>query len=462
MQLRSFMNSRIIEGCIISENESDLLPYIPFKISKVYIRKCYQDIFNLFLDKISNGNEYFAISGTPGIGKSLFFVYILYRLTHNTTWKPKHIVYQKDHKFYLYDMKNYMIYKGEAISDSDILESNETLYVIDGRISTPTSAKCVTLFISSPRSDYYKSFVKQNMATEWYLPVWSEDELERCHKTCYLNIEKKDILRRYHIFGGVARYVFNSQENIIKKMDSILEDANAVKGVRSSGVPTDIYADSHTLLHITVDESNYEYKCVDVASMYVAEQLLIRHAEQMIENMRDLFGGSPSQISSHLFEIYGHLIFKRGNIKLKCKCLEDNNDQDYLHINSNDGYHSFSKENIPSKILKGNYYEASDDANFPVIDSLTSQGMFQFTVSQTHPIRGVTLLKQICNLYDIPKLYFVVPGNKNNSNDDNKYSKFNNFKKQKFKKGDKEVNMIPELKQYVLELPLANLLLLNK
>ncbi|KAL5039123.1 squalene synthetase-like protein [Batrachochytrium dendrobatidis] len=59
--------------------------------------------------------------------------------------------------------------------------------------------------------------------------------------------------------------------------------------------------------------------------------------------------------------------------------------------------------------LDGNYYEPTDDDNFAAIDSLSQQGMFQFTDDDEHPIREVDILTKLCNLYDEPKLYFVVP-----------------------------------------------------
>ena len=97
-----------------------------------------------------------------------------------------------------------------------------------------------------------------------------------------------------------------------------------------------------------------------------------------------------------------------------------------------------------------NYYRNWDTVkgnlqhNFPAIDSLSSQGMFQFTVAAEHPIRGVLILGSLSKLYDEPKLYFVVPPHR-----------FEKFKKQSFKakQGTIEVGPIAGLKQYVLELP---------
>jgi hypothetical protein len=108
---------------------------------------------------------------------------------------------------------------------------------------------------------------------------------------------------------------------------------------------------------------------------------------------------------------------------------------------------TFGKDSIPTAAdLKGNYYEPSDDDDFPDIDSLSQQGMFQFTVAADRLIRGVNILRNLCDLYDEPKLYFVVPPHR-----------FEKFKKQQFKaiKGSDSVTDIDELKQFVLELPVV-------
>ena len=72
--------------------------------------------------------------------------------------------------------------------------------------------------------------------------------------------------------------------------------------------------------------------------------------------------------------------------------------------------------------------------------------MFQFTVAEEHPIRGVDILKKLCELYDEPRLYFVVPPHR-----------FQKFRKQNFQqiKGSKEVNPITNMKQYVIESPVV-------
>jgi hypothetical protein len=448
VQLQSFKKSQIVNGCIVSENNS-LLPYPQDKIQKLFVRKCYEDVFELLLCEIERGTDSFAVSGTPGIGKSLFFVYILFRILQKQTgWKPKRIVYHTKTSFVCFDLENITVSKFEQINAEGFVREANTLYVIDGSYAIPLLSSCVTIFISSPRSRQYKDYVKQKMATEWFFPVWTFEELFECCKSCYQNLLETSFLERYRIYGGVARYVFYKDFAIAvpEKILHVLSDANAVRGVRYVGEPSDIFPESHTLMHMLIGNDTYgrPYKFIelDVASKYVGEQLWDRHYKQMITNLQDMFGGSPNEISRHLFEIYGHRIFSKGGKKLKCRDLQDGStsvfDLERLHGNPI----TFGKDNLPQSPLIS-YYEASDDDNFPAIDSLSGQGMFQFTVANDHPIRGVQILKRLCCLYSDPKLFFVVPPHR-----------FEKFKKQKLlgKQSNQTVVTIPGLKQYVLEL----------
>lgn len=136
-------------------------------------------------------------------------------------------------------------------------------------------------------------------------------------------------------------------------------------------------------------DGKFQFLYVDIASKYVGEQLWIRHSVQMISNLQEMFGGSPNEISRHLFEIYGHMVFSVGGRTLKCRCLEDAAVSEITLDALNSQRITFGKDTIPTAVaLAGNYYEPTDEDNFPAIDSLSPQGMFQFTVAaEHHPIR---------------------------------------------------------------------------
>ncbi|OAJ36810.1 hypothetical protein, variant 4 [Batrachochytrium dendrobatidis JEL423] len=455
-RLKSFANAQLVDECIQSTDHV-FFPYTQDKIQKLYVRECYKDVFELLLKHISPSMESFAISGTPGIGKSLFFVYILYRLMDDfaektLSLKPNRIVYQMGSTYKCFDLQQQLVTRTTEFDAEELVWKQDTFYVIDGRTSEPLASSCIVLFISSPRSEWYKEFVKQKMAKEWYFPVWTLDELQTCRLHCYPGLKIEMLQERHRICGGVARFVFHNDYSIPvpKKMLSALADVNAAVGVKYVGETTDIFPASHTLLQILVGDdefgNTYQFTDLDVASEYVGEQLWQLRSSQMITNLQEMFGGAPNEISRHLFEIYGHVVFSTGRKTLKCRCLEDGKATKITLDALNSQRTTFGKNTIPTAAaLNGNYYEPTDDDNFPAIDSLSQQGMFQFTVAAEHPIRGVDILTQLCNLYDEPKLYFVVPPHR-----------FKGFKKQTFKakKGTEQVQPIPGLKQYVIKLPL--------
>jgi hypothetical protein len=324
-QLKSFANTQLVEGCIQSQDQA-FLPYPQDEIKTLYVRKCYQDVFHLLIQHINLNLKSFAISGTPGIGKSLFFVYILHRLmadfrTKTLSLQPNRVVYQMGSTYNCFDLQQKMVTRTTKLDAEGLVREQDTFYVIDGRTSEPLVSSCVVLFISSPRSEWYKEFVKQKMAKEWYFPVWTLDELQTCQRHCYPDLRIETLQERHRIYGGVARFVFH--KNLAKIMENALADVDAVRGVRNIGNPTKIFATSHTLLHVVVsNDSQYQFCHVDIASKYVGEQLWIRHSAQMTTNLQEMFGGSPSEISRHLFEIYGHMVFSVGGRTLKCRCLE--------------------------------------------------------------------------------------------------------------------------------------------
>ncbi|KAI9326584.1 hypothetical protein BDR26DRAFT_809484, partial [Obelidium mucronatum] len=329
-----------------------------------------------------------------------------------------------------------------------LVRNDGTFYILDGRTTEWLSSSCITLFIASPRSELYKDFVKQKKAREWYFPVWSSVELISCRNSCYSGLPMTELCERLRIYGGIARYIFDPDYSKIPNgVVPALADLNAVQSVRSLGASTSVFQTTHTLIHIIVsDDGLYQFKCVDIASKYIGEQLWEKHAAQMILNLQEMFGGSPNEISRSLFEIYGHRVFSVGGKTLDCRNLT-NGTTSKLTLDGFGGQRmSLERKSLPSKPLTQNYFEPSDDDNFPAIDSLSPQGMFQFTVGADHPIRGVTVLKEICALYDTPpKLYFVVPPHR-----------FKQFTKQKFiaTTGQAGVAEIVNLEQYVLELPI--------
>lgn len=87
-------------------------------------------MFNLLLTSIGPSDKAFAIDGTSEIGKSLFFVYILYRIIRGCVLSPARIVYQQEDNFMLYDlhMKITRITEQDAVI---LVGKPASMYIID-------------------------------------------------------------------------------------------------------------------------------------------------------------------------------------------------------------------------------------------------------------------------------------------------------------------------------------------
>ncbi len=74
-----------VDDCLIFNPVSTFCKEIP---NEFFIRKCYSDMFQIILETVQVGitNDYefetsgFAITGNPGIGKSIFLFYVMWRL----------------------------------------------------------------------------------------------------------------------------------------------------------------------------------------------------------------------------------------------------------------------------------------------------------------------------------------------------------------------------------------------
>jgi hypothetical protein len=97
--------------------------------------------------------------------------------------------------------------------------------------------------------------------------------------------------------------------------------------------------------------------------------------------MRILFLESPSVLSGHLFERYGHAILRGKSTKVKeleCKQLHDSSEVDVgpLVLEEMEEVVTFGTQTVPKSLMESTYYEASDEDNFPAVDAVTTVGLF--------------------------------------------------------------------------------------
>jgi hypothetical protein len=287
--------------------------------SAIFIRECYITWFTQFLAAAENDPcGKFALSSSPGCGKTSAANFI-FKMAHSTpSLRKKPILYQfKDAFFYLTSDKVFDVDRPTAYQ---FARDSNTFYILDGPDADPVTSMCLTLFISSPRSERFKDWHYHAQITPSYFPVWSLDELHSCRELCYPQITVETVDDRYRKYGGIARYVFWTGRDP-PSIEAVLEDSNARKSIRAIGEPSQIFPSSHMLLHLFVDEE-LQFKHVVLASRYVGVLLFSKYFAETLQNLNESLGGGGA-LGGHLFECYVHYLFQFGREQpLICRSLE--------------------------------------------------------------------------------------------------------------------------------------------
>ena len=201
--------------------------------STIYIRESYKDLFNIIWNNVNpevpNPRRHrIAITGTPGIGKSMFLFYIIWRLANMKTKRTVILRRQMDEgDIYVFQDEGCWV----ATRRRDIrllLKDETTWYLTDALEPQPGKVKAVTIVVSSPARKYYSTFLTySHVAPLYYLPFWSLEELQLV--ACFYSKSPEIVEKRFNMIGGVIRYVLEqdiSLERHIKSSFSRLEKHN--------------------------------------------------------------------------------------------------------------------------------------------------------------------------------------------------------------------------------------------
>ena len=148
--------SKEISYLLCNDNEDQFL----------LIRSCYHDLSNIILNSKETNCR---ITTNPGIGKTFFGYYLLYKLAQQN----KTVVYHKTNKCAILFCGKSAFYCKEIFH---YLHDRTVWYIVDDRKPIICDAK--TILISSPQYHYYKQIDKHGVRI-MYMPGRN-----RCMQTC--------------------------------------------------------------------------------------------------------------------------------------------------------------------------------------------------------------------------------------------------------------------------------------
>eukprot|EP00198_Chlamydomonas_reinhardtii_P009383 XP_001698720.1 predicted protein [Chlamydomonas reinhardtii] len=262
----------------------------------------------------------FRVTGTPGIGKTYFFYYILARLLKSAR-PPPFIVWEhmmEPNMAWCYTHETGEVFKGERSSFDDVLMNRATWYITDG--VQPRLINCLarTVLLTPPERQTLKEMIKKG-ADKLYMPCWELGELLACRRLLYGTVDETLAKELYQHYGGVPRFVLCFPEaNPSKGLDELLEDLHEAvascdtKQLRMSVGSISTGPDvSHMLLHIVADE-NFKMQHLVFASKWVAEEFVKKAVHYELQGLISLLLSTSGALNRTLYEAAAHAVLSKG------------------------------------------------------------------------------------------------------------------------------------------------------
>ena len=215
----------------------------------LYIRDFYDRLFNMI-----RRNMHTILVGNPGISKSWYQWYMLYRLVNEQSLGPNHLGNNSSPKVIIWQTgmeamtfyfpqicKAYVTYNVRHCVNA--FRPDKALYLFEPSTSLVepyiTAGVQTTITCSPDRRRYHEFFKRE--AEKYYMPCWNLPELQLvgCHIAEKCDPEMKDLFEpekikeRFNEFGGIFRCVLPSSKYKLLKARRAQADAlDNVKSVR--------------------------------------------------------------------------------------------------------------------------------------------------------------------------------------------------------------------------------------
>ena len=433
----SFTRSPIFTPCQIpfynkihSASESD--GWISFEetipsstLSQLYIRNSYQ----IIVSSISHGYQTIAsttkhgvykaiITGTPGIGKSLFMIYLLWKLVKEG--KRVLFIYHPDTIYYdgkggVYELESPPSVVNHEFWKSDLWCLFDAKGKKDEHLSALPYGRCNFILSTSPRREMINDFKKPPVPNYFYMPLWTEEELDTIAPKFPNSKEWHD---RFKILGGIPRFVLEHTGTPPKLIlegackECTLDDCIKIIGLNST--ITEKLKVIHSLVHIT-SISPFTVPSVRYASQ-TALDIIVRNkmtdAKRKIRELLESSEGNPltAALCGYIFEPYVlELLEKEG--KFKCRQLVHGNKK--IKTEETDLTIPPSAKIVVDRVdsnQTGNQLYVPKTKNYTAIDAwIPGIGAFQMTVGRTRDIKGGAVNDLALLGTNGNKLYWLLP-----------------------------------------------------
>jgi hypothetical protein len=439
---------------------------------RIFVRECYTVIFDKiwkFYDQ-SQGPTTVTLTGTSGIGKSLFGLLFLIELIRflrsckasrgslcggiglglNGRIVYEHVrAVRSSATYYLIDTETKAI-NMQYEKPADWLYDENVFLVKDGPCDDYDVA-CQVLWVSSPRAGSFQKAGELGGNT-LVMPPWTPDEIVACwtagcapanlfpmpisdkghlartageealsmlDDTLSEHAKHEAVLRRWTAdLGPVARRVFNPTDGYTKLhaalgSDLFKEDLCKLAEEATShdaGGESNRFKTSHRLLLMIPSGDLTTYNFVP-SSAKIARTILRKSLETDLKSAKSLLGKIAGANRGLVFEPYAHFMLSTGGTFTIRSLPADGENAESVELMLPSRMPTVDVDNkdlVALELRDGTYYQPTDP-NFAVVDSWTTLEMFQITVGLSHPIKSNSKQFKALQGKGPTRIIFVVP-----------------------------------------------------
>lgn len=443
-----------------------VLGRVPLK-SNFFLRSCYAQLFDLLSDSTYNTltaragipwSSKWVVTGNPGIGKTFFAAYLMWRLAKEKAT----IVYEPPRQDCLVSANSsdrYLLLPDGTVQVraagtggfEKYLKDPATWFIVDAHGAHECAARVV--MVTSPRRSVFRRFLKVQDAFKAFMPVWTMEELEMCRAALFKRLPASRVAKLFSVWGGIPREVLQRVNKVYdcqREMELLgaISSSSLQMAQSSIGYISDEEDYSH-LLHFHVVAPKFQTKSLRYASTHIAmlvtERILRYQRTELVSYVSA--GARPfceGDIRGYVFEGLAHVALRNGG-KMRIRNLGDDNERERpLRLPKLEARYF---DDVSQVDLTENRYYYPLNKHPAAVDSITSEGLFQIAVSRDHPINAKQL-ETLVEKLGLKDLYFVVAS-----------SLFDSFSAQPFHTDDDTVverisPVLQSVRQWVLDLQL--------
>ena len=310
-------------------------PLLPSSV--LFVRHFYDAFYTGVLGDARNGytqdGVHFrnvVVTGNPGIGKSSFGYYALFRALRD----GRTVVYQAEKLSRRVGGDEAYLFNGATVCTGvrairAALLDPDTVFISDS--IAPEFVPAFTLYITSPRRERTWEYRKTDIVSMLHFPVLTWEEINAMRVSCFPQVSEADAKERFTRWGGIPRYALAHTREERRLLEGAINGVQAQDLSVAFDEPGERDEDSkgsHRVFHIKVrgevDESlrtdnpaYYKFLSREFASTYVANEVARRGTALQRAEMVRLFNKSEGHremavARGHVFEVLALERLSRG------------------------------------------------------------------------------------------------------------------------------------------------------